>query len=546
MGPSQPQIVADHPVVVARSPNDWRAPPWIGSPSIARLPSGVLLACHDLFSTGSDHRTSYFLASLDDGRSWEIRSSLSPMFWPSLFQCESGLHVMGVEGSLSGRARGDLVISRSDDEGRTWSPSRNLTQGLAVHTGNCGVLVSHGRVSVSLEMAPSLCAEPPFCELREAVHVQDEDLDARSIQAKVKGGDALIPHTLAELVHGNCRLYARVLEAKPDCLTFLPERWKGLHSHPQSPQNSPGPWSFSKGSRVSVASGTLGSHRDFWVMVMDADEHDDLLCSSSWRHSNCVANPGYTHARTLLELFGINFVPREANGTPSDPILSAWAGWLEGVLVRLEHPGGSGEVLNLMRLACGGTGNLSARLLCRDGEPKPVLRFDRFGIDPGLSCTHCSVCYDSVSELYWMVSNLNRDVHRDISHLRLTGGNATQERSTLGLSYSLNAANWFLAGLIAYSRDWVHSYHYPHFIIDGEDLVVVARAHIDSPLTEGDIHKNGPTADNHNSNALTFHRVRHFRSLANVDFIRYTTGGSTCHKTNSEPSDPGDADKPHA
>ncbi len=108
--------------------------------------------------------------------------------------------------------------------------------------------------------------------------------------------------------------------------------------------------------------------------------------------------------------------------------------------------------------------------------------------------------------------------------------NATQERATLGLSYSLNAVNWLLAGLVAYSRDWVHGFHYPHFVIDGEDIILVARAHIDSSLTESRIHKNGPAADNHNSNALTFHRVRSFRNLANIDFIRYTTIGNTIKK----------------
>ncbi len=494
------------------------------------MPSGDLLACHDLFSIGSDHKTSYLLASQDDGKSWVSRSSVSPMFWPSLFQCASGLYVIGVEGHTSGRARGDLVISRSEDEGRTWTTPAKLTNGLAVHTGNCGVLVSQGRVSASLEVAPALCAEPPCCEVRETVVVHDEDLDARPSQVKVKGGEALVPHALVELADGNTRLYARVLNAEPDHLILLPERWKGLSSHPSSPQNSPGPWSFAKGSRVSVASGTLGNHRDFWGMVMDADEHDDLLLATSWRRSNFVANPAYTYASALSDLFGINFIPRESDGTPNDSTISAWAGWLEGVLVRLEHPGGSGELMNLMRLSCGGTGNLSARLLCRDSGPELILRFDRFGTDPGLSCTHCSISYDPTSELYWMVSNINRNTERDIAHLRLTGGSATQERSTIGLFYSLNSVNWFLAGLIAHSPDWVHGFHYPHGVIDGDDLLVVARAHVDSPLTEANVHQDGPTADNHNSNAMTFHRVRRFRDLANADFIHYVTCDGNGHQ----------------
>ena len=77
-----------------------------------------------------------------------------------------------------------------------------------------------------------------------------------------------------------------------------------------------------------------------------------------------------------------------------------------------------------------------------------------------------------------------------------------------------------MAGLVAYSRDWVHSFHYPYFVIDGDDLLFAVRAHIDSPLTEETIHRGeGKTADNHNSNAATFHRVPGFRQLVNEGFV---------------------------
>lgn len=89
-------------------------------------------------------------------------------------------------------------------------------------------------------------------------------------------------------------------------------------------------------------------------------------------------------------------------------------------------------------------------------------------------------------------------------------------------------------GLVAYSRDWVHSFHYPQFVVDGEDLLIVARSHVKSPLTEETVDR-GPdgatlgaaTAGHHNSNAVTFHRVREFRTLVNRDFIDYLSGADS-------------------
>jgi hypothetical protein len=399
---AQPQVVAEPYVRFARSPNDWHAPPWIGAPSLVKTASGRLLASHTYFGKGSEMDTTYLSSSEDGGLSWTPLAVVRPMFWPSLFRCASGLYLLGVDRAYE-KGENHLVISRSDDDGRTWSRPSPLTSGLWLHTGNTGVLISKGRVTRALETVP------------------------------------------------------------PD-----------------------------------------GARR-FHSMVMDAPESADLRDAAVWRRSNLVTNPAYSHAQALKELFGFDFTTR--GGT-----------WLEGVLLRLEHPGGSGKIVNILRLHNEVTANLSARIEVDDSAEALTCRFERFASDPGLAIAHCFAKYDAPSRLYWMVSNVARDTTRDMSRspLRMP---ATQERSNLALFYSRNAADWFMAGLVAYAPDWVHSFHYPYFILDGDDLLVVARAHVESPLTEATT-KPG-MANRHDSNAATFHRVRDFRGLVNKDFINY-------------------------
>lgn len=513
----QPQVVADPYVRVLTSPNDWRRGPFVGSPTVARLPSGRLLFCHDLFGPGCNNDTTYLHASDDDGATWQPVAEVQGLFWPSLFCCASGTYAIGAAPG-QGRAKGDLTIIRGTENGTVWSRPVALTQGKAVHRGNTGALVSGGRVTVSFEVAPQYSRPRPQTTTTHPVEIRLDDLDRTPHVLAVAEPGVFVPHCLVALSDGVALLHARVLgvDTEAGTLCLQPEAWHAVAAWPDSPANTPGPWAFAAGSAVTIASGTLGNCRDFWVMAADAPEGADLCDPAAWRISKAVANPATTHARVLADLFGLNFVPRTPDGTPRADHMAAWSGWLEGVLVRLEHPGGDGKIRNLMRIAAGATANISARLCLEATDEDLTLRFDRFAPDPGLGCTHGCVQYDAASKLYWLASNVNRDSTRAMA------GEPTQERSNLALFYSRNCADWFMAGLVATSPDWVHSFHYPHFIIDGPDLLFAVRAHVESPLTEATVHANGTcTADHHNSNAATFHRVRDFRRLANLDFIRY-------------------------
>ena len=70
------------------------------------------------------------------------------------------------------------------------------------------------------------------------------------------------------------------------------------------------------------------------------------------------------------------------------------------------------------------------------------------------------------------------------------------------LLYSLDALNWFQAGCIAMSKSPLQSFHYAAPLIEGDDLLILSRT-------------SSPNARHqHDSDLVTFHRVRDFRGLA--------------------------------
>jgi len=167
------------------------------------------------------------------------------------------------------------------------------------------------------------------------------------------------------------------------------------------------------------------------------------------------------------------------------------------------------------------------------GVPEGTLerRFLRFKNVPGLGIGHPAILYDNVTDLYWMASNMNRDSTRvwrqpwqkTLKKLHITPfSHCEVDRTTMGLFYSGNAVDWWTAGVIDYHLDFAAHFTYPHMIVNdnglGPDLLVVMRA------TAPPANASSPTAgfyNNHNSNAISFHRVRNFRQLANVQWATW-------------------------
>jgi hypothetical protein len=90
------------------------------------------------------------------------------------------------------------------------------------------------------------------------------------------------------------------------------------------------------------------------------------------------------------------------------------------------------------------------------------------------------------------------------------------------LSYSLDGLNWFQAGCVVMSRNPLESFHYSSQAAVGDDLLVLSRSSIGGDTEYSDYTWNSEVAlgkaklpyNNHDSNMITLHRVKNFRSLA--------------------------------
>ncbi|AHF90721.1 glycosyl hydrolase [Opitutaceae bacterium TAV5] len=135
---------------------------YVGSPSIAILPDGALVASHDLFGPGtSEHRsaTTLVFRSEDRGETWRQVARIEPAFWSNLFVHDNGdgrgaaLYLLGPT-----HHHGLLVIRRSDDGGHTWTEPRDTATGLLTpygqyHTAPMPMLVHRGRIWRAIEDA---------------------------------------------------------------------------------------------------------------------------------------------------------------------------------------------------------------------------------------------------------------------------------------------------------------------------------------------------------------------------------------------------------
>ncbi|KDD75839.1 hypothetical protein H632_c476p1, partial [Helicosporidium sp. ATCC 50920] len=402
------------------------------------------------------------------------------------------------------------------------------------------------------EMIPSMAETPARTELREELLVpltngtrgSETWMHRPLLRARVESTLGMIAHTLvrAPRPEPDARpLFFRVMAVDHESRELLLrlERFNHYFTHESV--------LLAAGQSIQVGSGgNVYGGVDWVACAMNADEHADLTLPGSWALPEApVGNPAAVHSDALRELFGVAF---RADGAVRNSIVGfqlkgvaseaeAWeAGfgsiyWMEGVVTRVrDRHGGNGKLLSIMRVNNDWMCDLAA-LVEYDDEGVALggaftARFLRYATVPGLGVGHPAIVYDEASDLYWMASNVNRDAARRWRNppaeeqalhpaLHITPFSKCEvDRSTLALFYSPNLFNWQPAGVVDYHQALHRHFTYPHMIVDGEDLLIVSRASF-APWARDDSELNA-FYNNHNSNSISFHRVRNFRRLANA------------------------------
>ncbi|MCC7493067.1 MAG: hypothetical protein IT204_11985 [Fimbriimonadaceae bacterium] len=99
---------------------------YVGSPTLAVLPDGRLLASHDTFGRGEP--VFRMFESRDQGATWWLVTELPRQWWTNLFWHRGALYAMGVCATVPGRS--DLVIRRYDAVQQRFSEPRDAASGL--------------------------------------------------------------------------------------------------------------------------------------------------------------------------------------------------------------------------------------------------------------------------------------------------------------------------------------------------------------------------------------------------------------------------------
>lgn len=210
-----------------------------------------------------------------------------------------------------------------------------------------------------------------------------------------------------------------------------------------------------------------GSH--FRAFMMSAPVDADLLKATNWTVSTRLGrNPEW-----LNKQFG---------------------GWLEGNAV--VTPGGG--IVDFLRVDSRNPEERAAMIhISADGKTAtfdPAADFIDF---PG-GCKKFTIRFDPVSKYYWTLSNYVPPAEYN-DHPERT-------RNTLALARSENLRNWTVRVVLLHHPDSkTHAFQYVDWLIDGEDIIAVARTAYDD--------NTGGAANQHDANYLTFHRFKNFRRL---------------------------------
>ncbi len=243
-------------------------------------------------------------------------------------------------------------------------------------------------------------------------------------------------------------------------------------------------------------------------LVVAGDLSKDLLDPGTWRMSNKVEPPRDTPSLSR-------------NASTKKDVRDSGGNWfLEGNVVEIR-----GELYVLLRTSIDVQLTAGMTSVCKleDDGKQMKYRFLQFYPMPG-GQNKFKIIYDDNSGLYWTCTSIVPDPYQDPTPPAARGfaGNPGNSRRILILNYSIDGLNWFQAGCVAMSKNPLESFHYASSVVVGGDLLVLSRSGIGGDTGYSDYTwRTGDTTgkaklpyNNHDSNMITLHRVKDFRSLA--------------------------------
>lgn len=256
-------------------------------------------------------------------------------------------------------------------------------------------------------------------------------------------------------------------------------------------------------------------------VLMRAREDADLTRRENWTFASELMFadlvPGYRENRAEFDYHGIPFYPQAypTYTLPGPNRGDAPMGWLETNVVQVLDPkhywyDPAGRTFHLlMRGHTGGSGYAALAKVVEnaDGTMTTMLETVPSGRKvlwlamPG-GHLRIHVLYDEVTQLYWLLGSQATDSMTRAELLPDDRYNLpNNERHRLVLHFSRNLVDWCFAGVVAIGASAKQSRNYACMDIDGDDLVITSRS--------GDEQARNA----HDTNLITFHRVKDFRTL---------------------------------
>jgi hypothetical protein len=292
------------------------------------------------------------------------------------------------------------------------------------------------------------------------------------------------------------------------------ETWSEIHdlskgqSWHQAPSNV-----WYKGEHVYLVMERVTRH-DGWSVcaiapvLMRANIHDDLTKRESWTFASELVFEKEVNEDCLKE-FGIPFYPRTKGGYGTEHM-----GWLETNVVQLMKANDwfydkTGKTFHLFMRAWTGLDWTGAILKVTENEDGSMITCFEYAPSgkrliytyiPGGGQSKFHILYDEKTKTYWLLSNQFIDGMVNFNKMTYHEQRG-YDRSRLVLHYSYNCFDWLFAGVVSAGKTLKESRSYASMCFDNDDLLILSRTGDENALS------------GHDTNIISFHRVRNFRGL---------------------------------